>query len=83
MPRKPLVCGDEDMPDKRTILRWLTESEHAQFCPQSARARERQGDALFDEALAIADAAEDDLITDDDGNTRLNHEHVQRSRLRV
>ncbi len=42
-----------------------------------------QADALFDEALEIADDAAADWATDKDGKKTLNHEHVQRSRLRV
>ncbi len=42
-----------------------------------------QADALFDEALEIADDASGDWSTDKDGKKTLDHEHVQRSRLRV
>ena len=47
------------------------------------RARERQADKLAADILEIADAAERDTITDDDGNVRTDHEVVARSRLRV
>ncbi len=42
-----------------------------------------QADALFDEALEIADDASGDWTADKDGKKTLDHEHVQRSRLRV
>ncbi len=42
-----------------------------------------QADALFDEALEIADDASGDWTKDAKGNKVLDHEHVQRSRLRV
>ncbi len=42
-----------------------------------------QADALFDEALEIADDASGDWAVDKDGKKTLDHEHVQRSRLRV
>ncbi len=42
-----------------------------------------QADALFDEALEIADDASGDWMVDKDGKKTLDHEHVQRSRLRV
>ncbi len=38
---------------------------------------------LFDEALEIADDASGDWTADKDGKKTLDHEHVQRSRLRV
>ncbi len=50
---------------------------------QYAHAREMQADALFDEALEIADDAAGDWTVDKDGKKTLDHEHVQRSRLRV
>jgi hypothetical protein len=42
-----------------------------------------QADALFDEALEIADDASGDWTADKDGKKTLDHEHVQLSRLRV
>ncbi len=42
-----------------------------------------QADTLFDEALEIADDASGDWIKTEDGKKILDHEHVQRSRLRV
>ncbi len=42
-----------------------------------------QADALFDEALEIADDAAGDVTTDKDGKETVNHENIQRSRLRV
>ncbi len=57
--------------------------EHRDFLEQYTRAREMQADTLFDEALEIADETSDDWITTEDGKKVLDHEHVQRSRLRV
>ncbi len=42
-----------------------------------------QADALFDEALEIADDVSGDWSTDKDGKKVLDHENIQRSRLRV
>ena len=53
------------------------------FRDQYAHARDMQADALFDEALEIADDVSGDWSTDKDGKKVLDHEHVQRSRLRV
>ncbi len=77
------VCRDKAMPDKATILRWLADKKKADFRDQYVYAREMQADALFDEALEIADDASGDWSTDKDGKKVLDHEHVQRSRLRV
>ena len=77
------ICADSDMPDKTTVLRWLAGEENGQFRTQYAHAREMQADALFDEALEIADDASGDWTKTEDGKTILDHEHVTRSRLRV
>ncbi len=77
------ICRDKVMPDKATVLRWLADKKKADFRDQYAHAREMQADALFDEALEIADDATGDWATDAKGNKVLDHEHVQRSRLRV
>ena len=77
------ICRDVAMPNKATVLRWLADATHTDFRDRYARAREMQADALFDEALAIADDGSGDWVTDKDGKKTLDHEHVQRSRLRV
>jgi hypothetical protein len=46
------ICLDDHMPNKTTVLRWL--SENSEFRTQYARARENQAESLFDEALDIA-----------------------------
>ena len=47
------VCRDKAMPDKATVLRWLSDKKNADFRDQYAHARDMQADALFDEALEI------------------------------
>ncbi len=77
------VCRDKAMPDKASVLRWLGDKTKADFRTQYAHARDMQADALFDEALEIADDATGDWSTDKDGKKVLDHENIQRSRLRV
>ncbi len=77
------ICRDPAMPDKATVLRWLADKKKADFREQYVYAREMQADALFDEALEIADDASGDWSTDKDGKKVLDHENIQRSRLRV
>ncbi len=77
------VCRDKAMPDKATILRWLADKKKADFREQYVYAREMQADALFDEALEIADDASGDWAEDKDGKKVVDHENIQRSRLRV
>ena len=77
------VCRDKAMPDKATVLRWLADKKKADFREQYVYAREMQADALFDEALEIADDASGDWTEDKDGKKVVDHENIQRSRLRV
>lgn len=75
------VCKSDDMPDKRTVFRWLRTNEA--FCHQYTRAKEESADALTDEMLDIADDASNDWVERDDGRVDYNGDHVQRSRLRI
>jgi len=59
------------------VFRWLRKYED--FSDQYARARIEMADAIFDEVLAIAD----DCSQDRDVKGQFNHEHVQRSKLRI
>ncbi|RVJ07872.1 hypothetical protein CN193_04915 [Sinorhizobium meliloti] len=53
------------------------------FGAQYARAREAGMEALADEILQIADSQEGDVITTEDGREIVNHDAIQRARLRV
>jgi hypothetical protein len=79
------ICQQQDMPAERTVYYWLEKDR--EFCQQYARAREAQADLFFDECLAIANDRTGDYVTahTEEGKTfeRVNHEHIQRSRLRV
>lgn len=80
------ICRGDDMPAASTVFRWLTEKPA--FQEQYVRAREAQADNLFDEILEIADDGRNDWMerAGEDGQTGdsvLNAEHIQRSKLRV
>lgn len=80
------ICQSDDMPARSTVFKWL--SEQPSFSDRYTRAREEQADAIFDEALSIADDARNDWMErhNQDGESvgwQLNGEHVQRSRLRI
>lgn len=81
---RSIVCA-EGMPGRSTVHRWL--ADDTEFRDQYARARAIQADTLFDEMLDIADDGSNDWIERrrEDGSTEtvLDHEHVQRSKLRV
>lgn len=73
------MTGD-NLPDQRTIFRWLAANDG--FRQQYARAKEAQAEVLAEEILEIADDGTNDYIKTDDGEI-VNHEHINRSRLRV
>lgn len=80
------ICDSEDMPNKATVFRWL--AAHSEFRDQYAHAREAQADALFDEAIDIADDARNDWMVrhgqdGEDLGWKENGEHISRSRLRI
>ena len=82
------ICKDDAMPGKTTVLRWLGQDEHKEFRDQYARARELQADLLADDIIEIADDSADDMRpadgdAGDAGVMVVDHEHIQRSRLRV
>jgi transposase len=72
------IAAREGMPDKTTILRWLSATNadgtprHPDFRTQYARAREMQADHFVDEILEIADTPHEGERTeegvDKDGN---------------
>lgn len=79
------VCRDEAMPSRDTVRRWLR--DRPEFQQHYAHAREAQADHLGDEILEIADDASNDWMVRNKGQDNevevLNHEHVQRSKLRI
>ena len=77
------VCADDKIPAKATVLGWLVDGAHEDFARQYASAREAQADYFADEIVEIADDGSDDFSTGKDGEPVVDHEHIQRSRLRV
>ncbi len=77
------ICEDAKMPDKATVMRWLADEGKPEFRDQYARARGAQADHFADEILAIADDGKNDTYKTEDGREIVDHDHIQRSRLRV
>jgi hypothetical protein len=75
------ICQDDHMPAESTVRHWVVE-DYQGFFAKYARARETQADRFADEIIEIADDKSGDWI-ERDGELVVNHEHVQRSRLRV
>jgi hypothetical protein len=77
------VCLPDDMPAESTVRLWVSDPKHP-FSAQYARAREIGYLRMADELLDIADDGTNDFGgVDDDGEERVNSDHITRSRLRV
>lgn len=81
-----MVCSDEAMPSKPTVLRWI--ARHDEFRTQYAKAKLEGAEAIAEELFDIADDGSNDWMErfDKEGGSlgwHLNGEAVQRSRLRI
>jgi hypothetical protein len=81
------ICSEDGLPDVATLVRWLHRPEHSLLRAQYARAKESQMELIGEEIVEIADESAGDIvqIENEDGTTyeKVNHENIQRSRLRV
>lgn len=77
------IGGIDGMPTRETIRRWLNDESKPEFYANYARAREERADKLAEEILEIADNGQNDKYIDEDGREKIDHEVVQRSKLRV
>lgn len=80
------ICESDAMPNRYTVLSWAVDLKHP-FYHQYESAREKQAESLADELMDIADDGSNDWMERKmrDGSLEevVNHEHIQRSRLRV
>lgn len=75
------ICREEGMPHPSTVRDWM--ATHPDVSRAIARAREDGHDALAQEALEIADDGRRDYEVGEDGAKVVNHDHINRSKLRV
>ena len=64
-----------------TFFRWIDEDEVKS--KQYTRATELRAEAMAEELLSISDAVGNDVIIGEDGQEIINHNIIQRDRLRV
>ncbi len=72
---------NEGFPNPDTIYRWV--KEHKDFSDQYAQAKRQQIEVIVDEIIEIADDTSHDTSINDAGKVIINHEHINRSRLRI
>ncbi len=76
-----VACDGDDMPCESAAWRWL--SQYDDFKEKYARAKMAAADVYAEEILQIADDGSNDTYKDADGLEKVNHDHIQRSKLRV
>lgn len=79
------ICKTPGMPERVNILRWAVTEGHP-FQHQYARAREIQADSMADDILDISDDGTNDFVERETRNGKIvlaDHDHINRSRLRV
>jgi hypothetical protein len=81
------ITRDKHLPCAATVYNWLLDKDKRDFLEQYTIARATQAEVMFEELLDIADDGTNDWMEKEnkDGSsyTVLDHEHVQRSKLRV
>lgn len=80
------ICCDQEMPARTTVYSWIMEDTDG-FADHYARARELQADSHADDIIDIADDGSNDWMERrrEGGSVDqvVDHEHIQRSKLRV
>jgi len=79
------ICRQDGMPAYRTVKDWMDEdSERGRLVSAAiARAREEGFDAIAADCLEIADDGSRDYTQTTDGRIVPDHDHIQRSKLRI
>ena len=66
------ICQDEYMPHRTTVCNWLVKQENEAFSSQYARARESQGDSVFDDVKRVQKRVESGELAPDAGRVVIN-----------
>ena len=75
------ILRDENMPSSKTFWKWLNEDKEK--VNQYARAKELYAESVFEDIMLISDGTGDDILIDEEGKEQVNHQVIQRDRLRV
>lgn len=75
------ILKADNMPSPTTFFKWIKEDNSKM--EQYARAKEMYADKVFDDIVLIADGTGDDVLVDEDGVEQINHNIIQRDRLRI
>lgn len=76
------LCNEhKHFPNPDTIYSWRR--KYKDFSEQYARAKQHQIEVIIDEIFDIADDTSNDFSISSEGKEICNHEHINRSRLRI
>ena len=75
------ILKDKDMPSTSTFFMWLDSDDSKS--KQYARAKEVYADKMFDDLVLIADSTSNDVYQNEKGEDQVNHDVIQRDRLRI
>jgi hypothetical protein len=75
------ICTVAGMPGRRTVFHWLR--DHPEFRERYEIARLMQVEWWAHEIIEIADDASGDFIITKDGERAVDHDHINRARLRI
>lgn len=78
---RSVLSNNNNMPARKTFLEWMENEEEIRN--QYARAMERRQDVIFEEILSISDDQGGDVTENEEGVEVINHNVIQRARLRV
>ena len=78
---KKLCKLNKHWPSHETVYRWLAMEK--EFSDLYARAKRLQIEVIIDEVLEIADDTSRDNVINEDGKSIIDHEHINRSRLKI
>ena len=75
------ICSVPELPTRKTFFEWLAVDTALQHRYQLAL--ELRVNQCLDETIAIADDSSRDIFIDKQGNVRVNHEVIARSKLKI
>ena len=75
------VLRQKNMPNRTTFYNWL--SADKEKINQYARACKEREEMMFEDIISIADSVENDVMVNEEGKEVINHNVIQRDRLRV
>jgi len=79
---KRLCAENKNWPSRAHIYSWF--EDHLSFKDSYARAKQNQIESLVDDIIEIADDSSNDWTYDEEkGREVVNHEHINRARLRI